>query len=998
VNTQPLHLTGLDIAGFRGIERPLGLDFGRRLTIVYGGNATGKSSIAQAIEFAISGQVRDQEDGLIPAGYLANTRVALPGSVSLVLDDGAVLRCETNWTRSEIEHQFRDVAAVDWPDRQPLPITTTHVTTQGMLARVLGASNAVTRNDLSGLCAGAYLRFLVQRAEKLSIHFRQASSGLNIQAELRDARATYDTAKLVLDSLLATSRVTDVSSRAVETKLRDLNALLDLAGSTTIDIALAHLGRQFEDVERKIRLLQSLLNRTRELGQHESESAELLKQLSEAETAERAMLKRRATQNAALATIMSRLKDSANQRDRLLDTVAAHERHQQSVSAIAALNERLRELRANQRRVIDDIQVLKNDLDAAHDELVARSTRLAQQRQSRLITDGQRNAIEQAIIRLGTLPAARDPDADIALDHITRELASVEQATTIVQRALENARKEEASIATRLSEISRVGERFIAAINEMRSFSADGHCPLCGHDHGTVDALEHAIEHASAAVLHGANALRRQYEIASKSRQDLEEQQLQVARRLTNMRATRATLLEGIKKRGEDRRIAVSTVEESLRRAGLTLSIETDALGRGQREIEARLATLDQEIRDASVSEREDEARRSQLERAFAAKMSEREQLERLTSELNDQVDTLKTTLGTEIALEDVATNKHALVEMDPLLKLLEHEQAQLQASLVELDRTLADKRAAIAGIERRLQVVTAFLNGLDAELQGVGATRDVRTILALEQQARHRRDEVAALKSKALEIQQEQRILDESRTLSTAHEQLRAAEQVLKAVQTRQQRQQIRSAQFKDLHHNLEELQHDTAEIVLENIRRPVSIVFQAMTAGCPWDIEFRLEDGKVNAVLTDGSASDVTATSVLNSAYVNVAAIALRLALASQQRWTRLRTVVLDDPILEMDHLTQSALIDGLEAVLTSAFAPWQDLQFVLTTWSEDFAVMAAHKLAHLNRNSSNEATGDGAALLEDFVIHRLSCDLDGTIVSQRHVPRWRREAHAA
>jgi hypothetical protein len=168
MSTGPLHLSKIDLMAFRGIERTLPLEFGRRLTIIYGGNATGKSSIAQAIEFAISGQVRDYEDGLIPAGYLANTRAASPGRVSLTLDDGSVLTGATDRPRSEIERRFRDIGAVDWPDRQPLPLTTTHVTTQGMVARVLGSANAVTRNDLSGLCAGAYLRFLVSRARALA--------------------------------------------------------------------------------------------------------------------------------------------------------------------------------------------------------------------------------------------------------------------------------------------------------------------------------------------------------------------------------------------------------------------------------------------------------------------------------------------------------------------------------------------------------------------------------------------------------------------------------------------------------------------------------------------------------------------------------------------------------------------------------------------------------------------------------------------------------------
>jgi hypothetical protein len=382
----------------------------------------------------------------------------------------------------------------------------------------------------------------------------------------------------------------------------------------------------------------------------------------------------------------------------------------------------------------------------------------------------------------------------------------------------------------------------------------------------------------------------------------------------------------------------------------------------------------------------------------LAAKSSEVEQLDRLAAELTDQISKVRLTLGIGLSTQEISQNRAGIVEIEPLVRTLEREQGQMQASVVELDRAVAEKRAEIAGISRRSEVAAAFLKSLDTELRSVGATRDVRTVLDLEQRAREQRDAMLALKTKASEIRQDQRTLDAGRALSKAHEQVRGAEQQLKSLQKRQQRLQMRSLQFKTLHQGLEGLQNDTAEIVLANIRKPVGIVFQAMTAGCPWDIEFRLEDGKVNAVLTDGSTRDVAATSVLNSAYVNVAAIALRFALASQQRWTRLRAVVLDDPILEMDHLTQSALIDGLEAVLSSEFAPWGDLQFVLTTWSEDFAVMAAHKLAHLNHNSVPDQDENRGTVSEDFIIHRLSSDLDGTIVSQRHVPRWRKAESAA
>lgn len=997
MNTTPLHISRLDLSAFRGIERTLGLDLGRRLTIIYGGNATGKSSIAQSIEFAISGQVRDHEDGLIPAGYLANTRAGERGQVSLTLDGGGALTGVTDRPRGEIERRFREIAGVDWPDRQPLPITTTHVTTQGMLARVLGNTNAVTRNDLSGLCAGAYLRFLVARSSKLAIHFRQASSGLNVQAELREALATYDTAKLLLDSLLGTSRhVTDVSATAIDLKLHELNATLGLPIPASLDVAIAQIETRFASIDEQHRILQSLLNRTRELGQYEAESDELQKQLADAKATERDLLERRATHNASLLAIGERLKGSTSTRARLMDAMAAHERYQQASSGMAALNDRLRDIRSSQERTEADIQAYKQDLDSARNDLAARSARLAQSRQSRHTADVQRSALEQAIAGVALLPTNQDPTIEAAIDVLRLELASLEPELEIAERALDTSRRDEALIAAQLSEISKVGERFLAVSNEMRTFATGSDCPLCGHDHGSSEAVMRSIDRVAATVLEGADSLRSRFEAAAKARREAESRQLELTERIAQIRGKTLSLLQAMEEKRRARTTQASQIEENLRRVGLALPLETELLKRAQADLEATIAGADQEISDTTTVEREDEARRSQLERALAAKQSEAEQLARLTSDLANQIEKIKATLSAGLTDEDLATNKAQIVEVEPLIRALEREQGQTHAGLLELDRAAAEKRAEISGIERRLQVVDGFLDSLDAELQGVGATRDARTILDIEQRTRQQRDAMVALRSAASTIRQEMRILEEGRAQLKAREQLRAAEDALKALQGHQQRLHARGLQFKALNSSLEGLQNDTAEIVLANIRKPVSILFQAMTAGCPWDIEFRLEDGKVNAVLTDGSTRDVAATSVLNSAYVNVAAIALRLALASQQRWTRLRTVVLDDPILEMDHLTQSALIDGLEAVLSSAFAPWGDLQFVLTTWSEDFAVMAAHKLAHLNSN--NSPTVESGSFVDEFLIHHLSTDIDGTITSQRYVPRWRKEASAA
>jgi hypothetical protein len=358
---------------------------------------------------------------------------------------------------------------------------------------------------------------------------------------------------------------------------------------------------------------------------------------------------------------------------------------------------------------------------------------------------------------------------------------------------------------------------------------------------------------------------------------------------------------------------------------------------------------------------------------------------------LRDQVEAARRSQPEGVPVETLTSARQLAAAAESSLAEVRREIGGASAELTEIERALADKIAQRAGAQRRLDVIEELLRSLDTELKAVGATRDVTVLVALEGDTRRRRDEAASLKARGQSLQQQLNEIEKHRAYVTAETQFKSAANTFEQLQARQTKLSRRGEQFAALRLELENIQNSTAEAVLSNVRTSVGLMFRAMTAGCQWDIEFRLgDDGRVEAKLVDGAGRTLPASALLNSAYLNVSAIALRIALASQQNWTSLRTVVLDDPILEMDSLTQSALIDGLEAILVSTHSPWKNLQFIITTWSEDFAVLAAHKLAHLNAGLSQDA--------EDFVIYGLGSQPDGTVVPERHIPRWKAQASAA
>jgi DNA repair exonuclease SbcCD ATPase subunit len=771
MNTMALRLAKIDITSFRGIERKLGLDFGRRLTIIYGGNATGKSSVAQAVEFALSGQVRDADDGLLPARYLANARAATPGRVLLALNDGAHLSSATDELRPEIERRFREIGEVDWPDRHPLPLTTTHVTTQGMLARILGSANVVTRNDLSGLCSGAYLRSLVSRSSKLADHFRQASSGRNIQSELADAREKYITAKLLYNSLLTTGQMTSqLTAASVATKVRDLNARLNLPEPTSVDMALSHLAGQLQSTETQLQTLQRLLSRSRELGQYEAELNELNIQLALALTARGDLQERRTAADATLRKTADALRHAVDRRADLLDQTASYERHQQSVSAIAAFDARLRDVQVNAQQTKDDIQRLTQQLDMARHDLAKRSTRLAQARQSRQVSDMQHSVLQRAQVALSQIPNEHDPELEGGRDSLTKELGELIGLAEKVDNELLNVKQEEAVITAQLVGISQSGERFLAATSEMRSFVTDGRCPLCAHDHGSIEALEQSIRLASAAAVQGADLLQRQFESISQRRQTLESQQQQTQIRIADGRSKISRVIATIEQKEQDRANTILGIEDSLRRAGVSVPLNPASLRQIEAEVEAKIASLDEEIRDETSGEREEESRRSQAERALAARVSEAEQSERLAAEMNEQIARLRAGLGPGMSPDQIAKTKAEVAEVEQGVQKLEQEHGEARAKMSELERAMAEKASEIAGIESRLQAVQGFLDAFDVELTTVGASRNVHSILEAEQRVRVGRDELVVLRNRAEEIKQDVRVLEQTRALSKAH------------------------------------------------------------------------------------------------------------------------------------------------------------------------------------------------------------------------------------
>lgn len=985
-----LYMTSLAVAGFRGVQRQIDLRFGKRLTVIYGGNATGKSSIAQAIEFAITGSVLDHELNAVPTHYLNHTTSSHEGRVTLRVSDGqseTALNAITSESRHQVEQRFRNIGSVDWPERQRLPVHTTHITPQGALARVLSA-DSVDRNDLSGLCTGAYLRFLLARANQLADHFRQAATGRNMMTALKDARAAYESARVLKESLGAT-RPESTTGIDPSKQVSEISALLGLSEVQDIGAILTEVAARADQAEQRLATIQRLLLRMRDLGQYEVELTQLRSVINQTATTETELLSKRDEITALLEAHRAQEIDAANRQDRATASVATYERYQQSTTLLDALEARLAQALGSLPNLNQQIESLASILATVTADQVQKSQLVVRAETGHATCRSQIETLTLALRRLqemndGALVTARQ--SLLENQSLLKRLREQESTTSSQVMA---AQQTEAAARHELETQSHRNGRFLPAASELRAMIEDDGCTLCGHRHGTKEALESAIEAIVNARLALSRRQQEQYEQADSRLREATSSHRAIQEQVKVLEMKAAQLRQSLVTMEAQRAAAISEVQSTLTRQGLALSVTTESLESARDALNTRLSELAQDLEVARQAFSESSVARIDFERELAERSAEREQLIRLTNELREQIDAVREAQPAAASAEDANAARRELTELANLLTQLQIHAGKAAGQLAELDRQLTDARAQRAGAQRQLEALDGLLFALDTDLKKVGANREVAILLGLEASTRSQRDQMLSLRDRAVAAQRQLVEIERQRAYITAETQYRNALTSMDQLRRKQEQLNRRAAEFLNVQRELEAVQSNTAQAVLQSVRGPVGTMFRAMTAGCQWDIEFVLADGRVEAKLLDGMGNALAANAILNSAYLNVSAIALRIALASQQNWTSLRTVVLDDPILEMDSLTQSALLDGLESILSSPNDPWRNLQFVITTWSEDFAVLAAHKLAQLNTQA-----GDS----EDFVIYRLASLPDGTVTPERHAPRWKAQADAA
>ena len=84
------------------------------------------------------------------------------------------------------------------------------------------------------------------------------------------------------------------------------------------------------------------------------------------------------------------------------------------------------------------------------------------------------------------------------------------------------------------------------------------------------------------------------------------------------------------------------------------------------------------------------------------------------------------------------------------------------------------------------------------------------------------------------------------------------------------------------------------------------------------------------------------------LSSAQANILALSIFLSLAGRQQWSRLETILLDDPVQHLDDLDAVAFLDYLRAAALGNFCPRK--QIIVSTCDQNLYLLMLRKFSLL------------------------------------------------
>ena len=985
-----VHLEGISIRSFRAYRKRRDLRLGSRVTVLYGRNGFGKTSVFDAIDFAATGGVGRL--GLSRRAPRFKRAVAhLDGrpedaAVSLRFASGGKHRELRRWVVSPTRASLDDAVC----DRKSALMELTGATSERAeriehlvslfrathffgqehqeLAKGFSRDCTLPPHVVARLLAFEDYANARNKATAVSGIFGERLTGE--EQRIRELKSQLNEARGVLSDL---EPVADESGMvaAPKTALASLRRQVRRAGLSVADIkedrefvksCRAAMELESAEGEARLRRLRLLVQQVRRLPARSEKLATLVEERSRAE-------------NEMAAATKARLKAQRAQTD------------------AAERVERLRVRREAEQKRLEAVRWASATLPRYVDLLRREGVSAAASTSASKARDGVWRRLSAAAekVRRTEAKGAQTAERITRNKETLRELAALadshkrwhtnrtqiqelERQERLARVRSEEIQQEEKSLLDQLRQKAAEQDGIEGMVATMEAHQAehsqllmqlerhlrDGLCPVCGHDHGSRDQLVNRIE--SERSRDPAGNLRRKLAHLLQEREQVEGRLAEVR----HASEKQGREVEGLSQAQAECLSVVARFEETVTRHGIVMD-SSDRVAEAirlrhtrtlaqTRALESRSVQIEEELlvakREVETLERE----LKRLEQSVGAATQEMTDLGREVAQIRGDYRNAQVSLDMDKAELERLRTRHIgeLQEIESALaEANDEEEASRDATRVH-DQLVSELRNALAGIEERIATGRQDVAETHARLEEYGLVVDAEesTVLAHIQEETRKKEHWERLRDLA---ESAEIAMDSARVAALERRQRRAiqrAEEVLLAAEHDRKSYLSWGAYFGAVKERLTARQNAAIEDFASDYGPMASVVQKRLRSVYGFEgIQTQNYQTTIRVMVKRGNKT-LPPTDYFSQSQQRTLLLGLFLTASIAQTWSAFSAILLDDPIAHFDDVNTYAFLDMVGG-LTSAGA--RAPQVILSTCDRTVFHLARNKFRHLGSEAT-------------------------------------------
>ena len=620
------------------------------------------------------------------------------------------------------------------------------------------------------------------------------------------------------------------------------------------------------------------------------------------------------------------------------------EKQQLAAEQIDKSRESLELARKEERRTIESLNRCENDKINASNKLI--------------FTRKQVETLNSMIEATQKWQAQRSRLDQIA-DEEQLALQALQELHTQDQEKLalhEKIKEEEADLLGQINEIEESESELGQLLSLVQNYVRSGVCPLCGEDHGSVEALLNRIEEqlstdAASDTRIALSKVRDNLKVVSANRASILIRQNTAARALEALQSERGRLVQDI-----------AAFEEEADKFGVrTQTLQTAPM----HEFEEQRDGLKQQImeleHEASIKIKEAHAANRSVEEAkliVTAKHEEVGMQRRLFNETQKNIEQLRE--DPRIGQENIDLST---TDIEQRTQLISKELKRVEALRTKADGVLAQQKKSHSSVVQELASIQNELLSLRvkaADVQTLGEEL-VERLKGAELPEHINEDRLTGLISQmANEQARNSELRDavasielavDAATTSAAferlHKNINSRKEAMNLAQRSKERHEPWLKYFEGVSKLISSEQTTAVSDFTSEYGPRTSVIQRRLRSVYGFDkIEILSEKSKIR-VRVKRQGKDLHPTDFFSQSQQQTLLLGLFLTACLSQTWSALSPVFLDDPVTHFDDLNTYAFLDLIIGLFDSE--PGQR-QFVISTCDEKFLQLALQKFRHL------------------------------------------------